>query len=117
MESRGLGEVLLGQPAARPDFHLELAADAPARAAYHALRTQVFVHRQGLFTGHDRDERDDDPCTLVLIARDRAGTVLGGVRLGPIDDGPDLGCCASRPPCRRAMRCSSVGSAGPRCDR
>jgi putative N-acetyltransferase (TIGR04045 family) len=87
----GLGEVLLGQPAARPDFHLELAADAAARAAYCVLRTQVFVHRQGLFTGHDRDERDDDPRTLVLVARDRAGTVLGGVRLGPINDGPDLG--------------------------
>ncbi len=86
----GLGEVLLGQPAARPDFQIELA-DAAARMTYYALRTRVFVHRQGLFTGHDRDERDGDPRTLILIARDREGTVLGGVRLGPIDDGPDLG--------------------------
>ncbi len=88
--TNGLGEVLLGQPAVRPDFQIVLA-DASARAAYYALRTQVFVHRQGLFTGHDRDERDDDPRTLVLVARNREGTVLGGVRLGPVDDGPDLG--------------------------
>ncbi len=88
--TNGVGEVLLGQPAPRPDFHIELA-DAAARAAYYALRTHVFVHQQGLFTDHDHDERDDDPRTLVLVAQDREGTVLGGVRLGPVDDGPDLG--------------------------
>jgi putative N-acetyltransferase (TIGR04045 family) len=86
--SSDLGEALLGQPASRPEFHIELAAD---RSAYHQLRTRVFVHQQGLFTGHDRDDRDDDPRTLVLLARDRTGAVLGGVRLGPVDDGPDLG--------------------------
>ncbi|MGH3939825.1 MAG: MSMEG_0567/sll0787 family protein [Pseudonocardiaceae bacterium] len=86
----GLGEVLLGEPASRPNFQVE-PADAAMRAAYYALRTKVFVHRQGLFTGHDRDERDDDVRTRVLVARDRAGTVLGGVRLCPVDDGPDLG--------------------------
>ncbi|MGH3853020.1 MAG: MSMEG_0567/sll0787 family protein [Pseudonocardiaceae bacterium] len=85
--SSSLGEALLGQP----DFHIEPAADLASRAAYYRLRNEVFVHRQGLFTGHDRDERDDDPRTLVLIARDPAGTVLGGVRLGPVGDGPDLG--------------------------
>ena len=89
--TNGLGEVLLGEPAARPEFQIEPAADQATRAAYHALRTRVFVLAQGLFTEHDRDERDDDPRTLVLVARDRAGTVLGGVRLGPIDDSPDLG--------------------------
>ncbi|MGH3871930.1 MAG: MSMEG_0567/sll0787 family protein [Pseudonocardiaceae bacterium] len=88
--TRGLGEVLLGQPAPRPGFRIELA-DAAARVAYHALRTRVFVHQQGLFTGHDRDDRDADPRTLVLVARDHEGAVLGGVRLGPVDDGPDLG--------------------------
>ncbi|MEO7196341.1 MAG: MSMEG_0567/sll0787 family protein [Pseudonocardiaceae bacterium] len=89
--SSSLGEALLGQPVRLPDFRIELAEDPAAQSAYHRLRTEVFVRRQGLFTGHDRDERDDDPRTLVLLARDPAGTVLGGVRLGPVDDGPDLG--------------------------
>ncbi len=86
--SNGLGEALLGPPAHRPEFHIEPATD---RAPYHRLRTEVFVHQQGLFTDHDRDDRDDDPRTVVLLARDAMGTVLGGVRLGPVDDQPDLG--------------------------
>jgi putative N-acetyltransferase (TIGR04045 family) len=86
-----LGEALLGKPAEQPAFRIELATGESDRAAYHQLRTRVFVHHQGLFTGHDRDSRDDDPRTLILLARDREGTVLGGVRLGPAVSGPDLG--------------------------
>jgi putative N-acetyltransferase (TIGR04045 family) len=86
--THGVGEVLLGQGAPQPGFHIALAAD---RAAYHRLRTRAFVHRQGLFAKHDRDDRDDDPRTLVLVARNAEGAVLGGVRLGPVDGGPDLG--------------------------
>ena len=86
--STGLGEVLLGRSARQPDFRIEQAADP---AAYYQLRTRVFVQRQGLFPESDRDDRDDDPRTLVLIARDHTGRMLGGVRLGPVDDGPDLG--------------------------
>src|SRR5258708_4133207 len=41
--------------------------------------------------GHDRDDRDDDPRTVVLVARDRSGLVVGGVRLGPVHSGPDIG--------------------------
>lgn len=89
--TNGLGEVLLGPPAVCPEFHIEPAVDAAARKAYYALRTEAFVHRQGLFTGHDHDDRDDDPRTSILVARSREGSVLGGVRLGPVDDGPDLG--------------------------
>jgi putative N-acetyltransferase (TIGR04045 family) len=74
-----------------PAFQIERAGDVGTVAAYRALRTRVFVDEQGLFTGHDRDERDDDPRTVILVARDRAGTVLGGVRLGPVDAGEDLG--------------------------
>jgi putative N-acetyltransferase (TIGR04045 family) len=74
-----------------PPFHLEPAGDAATVAAYRALRTRVFVEEQGLFAGHDRDERDDDPRTVVLVARDRTGSVIGGVRLGPVDGGEDLG--------------------------
>jgi putative N-acetyltransferase (TIGR04045 family) len=86
--STGLGEVLLGRSTRQPDFRIEQAADL---AAYYRLRTRVFVQRQGLFPQSDRDGRDDDPRTLVLIARDHTGRMLGGVRLGPVDDGPDLG--------------------------
>ncbi|KWX01114.1 AIR synthase [Carbonactinospora thermoautotrophica] len=75
----------------QPAFWIEQATDRKTIAAYRALRTRVFVHEQGLFEGHDLDERDDDPRTVVLVARDREGTVIGGVRLGPVDDGPDLG--------------------------
>jgi predicted N-acetyltransferase YhbS len=89
--AEGLGEVLLGQPARRPDFRIEPAADSVTLAAYQRLRTRVFVDQQGLFTDHDHDDRDDDPRTLALVARNPEGTVLGGVRLGPVDDGPDLG--------------------------
>lgn len=71
-----------------------LIEDAPRKrelTAYWRLRRDTFVHEQGLFAGHDLDDRDEDPRTLVLVAKDRDGTVVGGVRLGPVDDGPDLG--------------------------
>jgi len=58
---------------------------------YRRLRRRVFVDEQRLFSGHDLDERDDDPRTVVLVARAPDGAVLGGVRLGPASDGPDLG--------------------------
>ncbi|MFJ2241321.1 MSMEG_0567/sll0787 family protein [Streptomyces sp. NPDC087859] len=77
--------------ARRPAFHIEQAADTGEVAAYLRLRRDAFVHVQGLFTGHDLDDRDADPRTLVLVARDHAGTVVGGVRLGPVADGPDIG--------------------------
>lgn len=86
--------VLLGsprRPVVEPSFRIEPAVDADDLRAYHALRTASFVHQQGLFTGHDLDDRDDDPRTVVLVARDGAGAVVGGVRLGPVDDGPDTG--------------------------
>jgi putative N-acetyltransferase (TIGR04045 family) len=82
--------VLLGEPVARPACHIEPAVGVDL-VAYRALRTAAFVHEQGLFTGHDLDRHDEDPRTVVLVARDPAGTVIGGVRLGPVDDGPDIG--------------------------
>lgn len=71
-----------------PRFLIE---PARTRADHHRLRQQVFVHEQGLFTGSDLDDRDDDPRTIVLEARDPNGAFLGGVRLGPATDGPDIG--------------------------
>jgi putative N-acetyltransferase (TIGR04045 family) len=74
----------------RPDFTIERAdpaagagTDADGLRAYRTLRRAIFVDAQGLFADHDRDDVDDDPRTVVLIARDRHGTVLGGVRLAP----------------------------------
>jgi putative N-acetyltransferase (TIGR04045 family) len=77
--------------ARRPRFRVEQAADAAALGAYRALRREVFVREQGLYAGHDLDDRDDDPRTVVLVARDLDGSVVGGVRLGPVGDGPDIG--------------------------
>ncbi len=77
--------------ARRPAFHIEQAADQAELAAYRRLRTEIFVHEQGLFTGDDLDDRDADTRTVVLVARAPDGTVIGGVRLGPVDGGADLG--------------------------
>jgi len=83
----GDGATLARQPA----FRIEQAGDAATHAAYRRLRRKAFVEEQGLFHGHDLDDRDDDPRTVVLVARDRDGEVIGGVRLGPAGPGPDIG--------------------------
>ena len=72
-------------------FRVEEALAQTELADYRRLRRDAFVHEQGLFDDHDLDDRDADPRTLVLVAKDTTGTVLGGVRLGPVDDGPDIG--------------------------
>jgi putative N-acetyltransferase (TIGR04045 family) len=84
---------LLGDTAAPPRaaYRIEQAADRASMAAYHALRRHEFVHEQGLFDNDDRDDRDDDPRTVVLVARGADGVIIGGVRCGPARDGPDLG--------------------------
>ncbi|HET9167840.1 MAG TPA: MSMEG_0567/sll0787 family protein [Actinospica sp.] len=74
-----------------PELQIEQAKDTAAIEAYRALRREVFVHEQGLFDGHDLDARDEDPRTIVLVARDRSGRIIGGVRLGPARVGPDIG--------------------------
>lgn len=79
---------LLGDPP--PAFLIE-EADRPAKQTYYALRCRAFVDQQGLFDRTDLDERDDDPRTVVLVARDSHGEVIGGVRLGPAAAGPDIG--------------------------
>jgi putative N-acetyltransferase (TIGR04045 family) len=87
-----VGEVLIGPLAvAAPRFRVEEAADPATLAAYHRLRRHEFVDRQGLFERTDLDDRDADPRTVVLVARSVDGDVVGGVRLGPVDDGPDIG--------------------------
>ena len=80
-------------------FQIAPVRDAAALSAYRRLRHDVFVTEQGLFAGTDSDDHDEDPRTVVLLARrtggQDAGEVLGGVRLHPMTgDGPtaaDLG--------------------------
>lgn len=77
--------MLMGAPrVVAPPFLIE-EADAAALADYRQLRRRAFVDEQGLFAGHDRDDLDDDPRTVVLVARasDDSRPVLGGVRLAP----------------------------------
>ncbi len=85
-----IGAVLLGERTAPPRRARIEEADAAAVAAYRALRHREFVLVQGLFPGSDRDDVDDDPRTVVLVARDAAGAVVGGVRLAPAT-APDIG--------------------------
>lgn len=84
--------VLLGSPREAPalDALVVVRADGADLAAYHRLRREVFVDEQGLFSGSDRDDVDDDPRTIVLVARAAHGEVLGGVRLAP-QTMPDVG--------------------------
>jgi putative N-acetyltransferase (TIGR04045 family) len=77
--------------ARQPDLRIEQAEDAAAVRVYRSLRRDAFVREQRLFDEHDLDARDADPRTVILVARDRSGRIVGGVRLGPAQDGPDLG--------------------------
>jgi putative N-acetyltransferase (TIGR04045 family) len=87
-ERPGPGNGLAGAP---PAYLIEPAADPAALAAYRELRTRVFVAEQNLFEASDTDDHDDDPRTVVLVARAPDGAVIGGVRLGPAGPGPDIG--------------------------
>ncbi|MEV0034923.1 MSMEG_0567/sll0787 family protein [Streptomyces sp. NPDC050804] len=77
--------------ARQPVFRIEEASSPGELSDYRRLRRDTFVHEQGLFSGHDLDDRDADARTVVLVAKDGDGTVVGGVRLGPVDGGPDIG--------------------------
>ena len=92
----GVPAVLAGTPgesllAGRRTVVSVRQADPRELAAYRRLRHDVFVTAQGLFgAAGDRDDVDEDPRTVVLVAVDAAGAVLGGVRLAPVTE-PDLG--------------------------
>ena len=113
------GNVLLGRPHARVAFGVRVADGGdpagPDRRAYRSLRHDAFVREQGLFSGDDGDDLDDDPRAVVLVAHDGAGDVVGGVRLGPVTAhaGPDIGWWAGsrlvvHP---RARRLGGIGAA------
>lgn len=81
--------VLTGhRPASAPDRHRDASfvvvqAGPADLAAYHRLRHEVFVDEQGIFRSTDADLVDEDPRTVVLLARTASGEVVGGVRLHP----------------------------------
>jgi putative N-acetyltransferase (TIGR04045 family) len=75
-----MGPRVVAAPAA--EFLVGIA-DAAEVEAWRRLRRDAFVDEQGLFDGTDRDDLDDDPRTVVLVAR-AGGNVVGGVRLAPV---------------------------------
>ncbi|WP_307220424.1 MSMEG_0567/sll0787 family protein [Microbacterium sp. SORGH_AS_0888] len=66
----------------RPTWEIRVA-DETEVSAYRSIRREVFVEEQELFAGTDRDDVDDDPRAVVLVAVGPDGDVLGGVRLAP----------------------------------
>jgi putative N-acetyltransferase (TIGR04045 family) len=64
-------------------YRICAAAEPWMQAGAAALREQVFVQEQGVFTGHDRDAIDEIALPLVAIAEDAAGgpRVAGTVRI------------------------------------
>ncbi len=103
--------VLSGNPHAGRDGFLIHPAGAAQLSAYRALRRDSFVAEQGLFSGSDADDLDDDPRTTVLVALGPDGAVLGGVRLAPATT-HDLGWwTGSRLVVDRAARTHGVGNA------
>lgn len=74
-----------------PPFLIEPADCEADVREYRRIRRDVFVAEQGLFAGSDGDDIDDDPRTVVLVARSPEGAVLGGVRLAPVTPAVDLG--------------------------
>jgi putative N-acetyltransferase (TIGR04045 family) len=115
-EARDALSLLAGTP--RPAFTV-FVADPLERAAYRRLRREVFVEEQGMFArGGESDDVDDDPRTVVLVARARGSAgddgVLGGVRLAPAT-APDLGWWrGSRLAVRRVARAARGGSGSER---
>ncbi|MBJ7350980.1 MAG: GNAT family N-acetyltransferase, partial [Rhodococcus sp.] len=95
----------------QPEFIVQPCSGTAELNAYRALRRETFVAEQGLFAGTDHDDVDDDPRCVVLVATDRDGTVLGGVRLAPCT-ATDLGWWAgSRLVVTTSARTSGVGPA------
>lgn len=60
------------------------AGTAADLAAHHAIRHQVFVIEQQVFTGSERDEHDDAEGVIHLLGR-YDDTPAGAVRLFPLD--------------------------------
>lgn len=67
----------------RDDVVCRVVATGAELAEHFAIRRAIFVDAQGLFDADDRDERDDDPATVHVVAVTRERCV-GAVRLYPL---------------------------------
>ncbi|MCU0307286.1 MAG: GNAT family N-acetyltransferase [Thermoleophilia bacterium] len=67
----------------RHEVVVRLAGGEAERDAHFRVRHAVFVEEQGIFTGTDRDEHDDDALHAVALA---GPLVVGAVRLRPLDE-------------------------------
>lgn len=74
-----------------PAFVVSQAGTRAELDSYRSLRREVFIAEQGIFSRDDSDRVDDDPRTVVLLARAADGTLLGGVRIAPALEGRDIG--------------------------
>ncbi|RLV50557.1 AIR synthase [Nocardioides mangrovicus] len=83
--------ILTGSDAGPVPAFTVLPAGRRELDALHALRREVFVGEQGVFDHSDRDEVDEDPRTVSLVALATDGQVLGGVRVHPALRGADIG--------------------------
>ena len=68
-------------------FTCRLARTPEERAAYFALRREIFCAEQGLFADHDHDEIDVVAAPIVCVTEDQ-GQVVGVVRIW--EQGPGL---------------------------
>jgi len=61
------------------------AASAAELAEHHAIRHEVFVNEQKVFSGSDRDAHDEGRAVIHLLGR-CGDTPAGAVRLFPVDE-------------------------------
>jgi putative N-acetyltransferase (TIGR04045 family) len=77
-----------GTEAGRRAITCRVATDPHELATHHEIRHRVFVEEQGIFEHSDRDEHDDDPNVVHVLAL--FGSVAGGaVRLYPVTEDGD----------------------------
>jgi putative N-acetyltransferase (TIGR04045 family) len=70
-------------PFVPPQFGIKLITEAWERAAYFALRRDVFCDEQGIFTGDDRDATDETASPIVAVdyVMGMSHRVVGTVRI------------------------------------